>query len=175
MGDAIATSKHNPCFGNVYKLVQIDGQPVLKRSEDKVKLINPGFQITYRIIFRDAFEADVTCLRGDATSRRIENCEELYLQDEYDETKNRTYPAGSYKWKVLQEQVMKNGEVVASERSLDEKRAYYKDNLNHLNETERRIINPHYYKVDISDELYDLKLRLINNIIGEIKELKKER
>ena len=33
VGDAIATSKANPCFGNVYKLVEIDGQAVLKRSE----------------------------------------------------------------------------------------------------------------------------------------------
>ena len=173
VGDAIATSKHNPCFGNVYKLVQIDGEPVLKRSEDKVKLINPGFQITYRIIYKDAFEADVTCLRGDATSRRIENCEELYLQDEYDETKNRTYPAGSYKWKILQEEVMKEGKIIAEERTLEQKRAYYFENLYSFNETERRIINPHYYKVDISDELYDLKLNLINKIIGEIKELKR--
>ena len=60
VGDAIATSKHNPCFGNVYKLVQIDGQPVLKRSEDKFKLINPGFQITYRVIQNDSFKEDVT-------------------------------------------------------------------------------------------------------------------
>ena len=53
VGDAIATSKANPCFGNVYKLVEIDGQAVLKRSEDKIKLINPGFQITYRIMVND--------------------------------------------------------------------------------------------------------------------------
>ena len=46
VGDAIATSKAAPCFGNVYKLVQIKGEPVLKRSEDTIKLINPGFQIT---------------------------------------------------------------------------------------------------------------------------------
>ncbi|HBG54557.1 MAG TPA: hypothetical protein DDW70_10190 [Rikenellaceae bacterium] len=34
VGDAIATSKHNPCFGNVYKMVQIGDTPVLKLSED---------------------------------------------------------------------------------------------------------------------------------------------
>lgn len=45
VGDAIATSKHNPCFGNVYKLVQIDDKPVLKRSEESSKLINPGSRL----------------------------------------------------------------------------------------------------------------------------------
>jgi nicotinate phosphoribosyltransferase len=82
VGDAIATSKANPCFGNVYKLVEIDGQAVLKRSEDKIKLINPGFQITYRIMVNDPskgeiFKVDVTCLRGDELSRKIENGEEF--------------------------------------------------------------------------------------------------
>lgn len=171
VGDAIATSKHNPCFGNVYKLVQIDNQPVLKRSEDKAKLINPGFQITYRIIYRDMFEADVTCIRGDKTSRIIENGEELYIQAEFDETRNRTYPAGSYKWKVLQEKVIENGKIIYKDTDLIAKQKYYFDNLAHLNETEKRIINPHFYKVDISDQLYDLKMKLINNIINEIKTL----
>ena len=68
---------------------------------------------------------------------------------------------------------MKEGKIIAEERTLEQKRAYYFENLYSFNETERRIINPHYYKVDISDELYDLKLNLINKIIGEIKELKR--
>ncbi|MBR3302816.1 MAG: hypothetical protein IKI67_01340, partial [Bacteroidales bacterium] len=45
-------------------------------------------------------------------------------------------------------------------------------NLQGFNPTERRLINPHTYKVDISDQLYDLKMGLINNLIKEIDELK---
>lgn len=41
-----------------------------------------------------------------------------------------------------------------------------------FNETEKRLLNPHYYKVDISDGLFDLKMGLINNLIEEIKNLK---
>lgn len=170
VGDAIATSKHNPCFGNVYKLVQIDGEPVLKRSEDKAKLINPGFQITYRIMQNGNFKADITCLRGDRMSKTIENGQEITIQAEFDETRTKTYPAGSYEWKTLQIQVMKNGQIVYEDIPLEEKRNYYLDNLSRLNETERRIINPHYYKNDISDDLYDLKMKLVNNLIKEIKE-----
>ncbi len=172
VGDAIATSKHNPCFGNVYKLVLINGEPVLKRSEDKIKLINPGFQITYRIIQNGVFKADVTCLRGDEMSRKIENREEIYLRSEFDETQNKTYAAGSYEYKQLQVPMIENGKLVYEDIPLLEKRAYYLSNLASLNETERRIINPHYYKVDISDNLYDLKMSLVNKLIQEIKELK---
>lgn len=174
VGDAIATSKHNPCFGNVYKLVQIDDEPILKRSEDKAKLINPGFQITYRLIQNGMFKADVTCLRGDTFARRIENGEALRITDENDETKYTTFPAGSYAFRPLQELVYDNGRILEDPRTLIEKRAYYRENLAAFNPTQTRIINPHYYKVDISDDLYDLKMRLINRLIHQINQMQAE-
>ena len=168
VGDAIATSKHNPCFGNVYKLVQIDGQPVLKRSEDIVKLINPGFQITYRIIQNDTFKADVTCLRGGPFEKKLLASEEITIRAEFDNTRYTTYKAGSYDAKPLQVQMIKDGVATPDTRSIAQRKQYYLDNLASLNPTQKRLINPHYYKVDISDDLYDLKMNLINNIIKEI-------
>ena len=171
VGDAIATSKHNPCFGNVYKLVQIDDKPVLKRSEDKVKLINPGFQITYRIIRNGMFQADVTCLRGDSFEKSIISNGDIDIRAEFDETRISRYKAGTYESKPLQVQTMKDGVTIPDTRSIIEKRDYYRSNINSLNPTQRRILNPHYYKVDISDDLYSLKMNLVNGIINEIKQL----
>ncbi len=172
VGDAIATSKHNPCFGNVYKLVQIDNQPVLKRSEDKVKLINPGFQITYRLMQKGLFKADITCLRGDSTSRLIEAGDEVPIQAEFDETQQKKFAKGSYTWKTLQTQMIKDGNFCYEDISVEEKRNYYLANLSSFNPTERRLINPHFYKVDISNELYDLKMGLVNHLIKEINDFK---
>lgn len=174
VGDAIATSKHNPCFGNVYKLVEIDNQPVLKRSEDKSKAINPGFQITYRIIRNGMFKADVTCLRGDNMSQSIESRDNIVIRDEYDDTKVTSFEKGSYEFRALQKEVVLKGEVIMRPRSAYESREFYLSNLASLNETQKRLINPHYYKVDISDPLYDLKNRLINSLIKEIKEYSHE-
>ena len=174
VGDAIATSKHNPCFGNVYKLVQVDDEPILKRSEDKAKLINPGFQITYRIVQDGKFKADVTCLRGDRFAKIIEAGGQLHISDEFDETKYTTFPAGSYTAKPLQELVFDGGRIFEDKRSIAEKQAYYKANLASFNETQTRIINPHYYKVDISDDLYDVKMRLINRLIHQINLMQEE-
>ena len=173
VGDAIATSKANPCFGNVYKLVQIDGQPVLKRSEDKAKLINPGFQITYRITKNspdkgEIFKADVTCLRGDDLALKIENGETFTVYDENDRYKFKTFEAGEYSAKPLQHQVIRNGEKCVPEHTLMEKKAYYDNTLRHFSPSEKRLINPHYYKVDISDSLYDLKMEIINRLTREI-------
>ena len=176
VGDAIATSKANPCFGNVYKLVQIDGEAVLKRSEDKIKLINPGFQVTYRILTDvpekgERYKVDVTCLRGDSLSRKIEAGEEFTVSDEYDRYKSKTFEAGTYKAIMLQQPVMKNGQRCDTAYSLQEKCEFYKQELSRFNPTERRLINPHYYKVDISDDLYNLKMNIITNIVEQIKNL----
>ena len=156
----------------MYKLVQIGDTPVLKRSEDKAKLINPGFQITYRIIRDNRFKADITCLRGDEMSRKIESGSEITIRDEFDETLTKTFAAGSYRWKALQIPMMEGGEIIYEDTTLPQKQAYYKENLSMFNETEKRLLNPHYYKVDISDGLFDLKMGLINNLIEEIKNLK---
>ena len=170
VGDAIATSKHNPCFGNVYKLVEIDKEPVLKRSEDKSKAINPGFQITYRVIRNGMFKADITCLRGDSLSKKIENRESITIRDEFDDTKTTTFTEDSYDFKPLQSLIIKDGEVIFTRKPIQQRREYYIHNLGSLNETQKRLINPHYYKVDISDDLYDLKNNLINSLVKEIKD-----
>lgn len=174
VGDAIATSKAAPCFGNVYKLVQIDGRPVLKRSDDRIKLINPGFQITYRITKTDGdvFKADVTCLRGDSLEKKMLAGEQFTIYDEHDRYKYKTFEPGSYTVHALQRQVIKNGEKCYTEPSIAEKKAYFNDTLAHFSPSERRLINPHYFKVDISDDLSKLKSDIIDRLVKEINEFK---
>jgi len=179
VGDAIATSKAAPCFGNVYKLVQVDGTPVIKRSEDKIKLINPGFQITWRISAQDsvkgyhvdgyAFKADVTCLRGDALDMAIQHGKDITVRDEFDAYKTKSFEEGSYEARPLQHQVISAGKRVVPQHTLLQKKQFYKDNLHHFSPTERRLINPHYYKVDISDALYDCKMSIIGKLVREIE------
>jgi nicotinate phosphoribosyltransferase len=177
VGDAIATSKANPCFGNVYKLVEINGEAVLKRSEDKIKLINPGCQITYRIMVNDPskgeiFKADVTCLRGDNLCRQIEAGETFTICDEYDRYKTKTFEAGAYTAIKMQNLVIENGVSCAPKYTLQEKKAYFNDPLMHFSPSERRLINPDYYKVDISDDLYNLKMSIITKLSAEIRNFK---
>ena len=171
VGDAIATSKHNPCFGTVYKLVEIDNQPVLKRSEDITKLINPGFQTTYRIIQDGIFSADITTLQNDSIAKKIESLSQVITQDEFDFTKQTIFKEKSYTYKKLQNKVIEKGTIIAKKGNIDDSRNYYLENLKHLNETQIRLINPHHYKNNISDNLYDLKYNIINDLINQIKNI----
>ena len=178
VGDAIATSKAAPCFGNVYKLVEIDGEPVLKRSEDKIKLINPGRQITYRIMIDDPskgeiYKVDVTCLKGDGLSRKIEAGEGFTVCNEHDRYLTKTFEAGEYTAMVMQHKVIENGVRCDTRYTLHEKKEYYNHVLKHFSPSERRLINPHYYKVDISDDLYNMKMGIIEKLVKEIKEFGK--
>ena len=63
-----------------------------------------------------------------------------------------------------------NGERCVSVHTLAEKKAYYDNTLRHFSPSEKRLINPHYYKVDISDSLYDLKMDIINRLTKEIND-----
>jgi len=176
VGDAIATSKAAPCFGNVYKLVQINDEPVLKRSEDKIKLINPGFQITYRIMEYDedlqceTNKADVTCLRGDNLCKDIENGETFTICDEFDRYKSKTFRQGEYKARPLQSLAFSDGRRCAPYHTLMEKKTFYNGVLSRFTPSERRLINPHYYKVDISDDLYTTKMGIIEKLTKEIND-----
>ena len=172
VGDAIATSKAAPCFGGVYKLVKIDDMDVLKRSEDKIKLINPGFQITWRLIVDGHNEADVTCLRGDSLDRALARGATVTLRDEYDRDKQKTFEKGTYEARVMQEQCFKDGADVLPRRTLQEKKAFFNANLAAFDPSEKRLVNPHYYKVDISDELYNKKMEILSRLNREIAQFK---
>lgn len=169
VGDAIATSKENPCFGNVYKLVQLEGKDVMKMSEDRSKMINPGFQRTWRVIKDGTFKVDVTCLRGDDTETALAEGSTITVYDEFDRYKFKTLSAGDYSAKALQIQVMSAGKRCIPEENISEKKSYYLDNLSHFNPSETRLINPHFYKVDISDELKDKKSEIIDRLVKEIE------
>ena len=120
----------------------------------------------------EIFKADVTCLRGDELSVKIESGETFTITDEYDRDKYKTFEAGTYTATALQQKVMENGRRCAPFHSLMEKKTYHRETLLHFSPSERRLINPHYYKVDISDGLYNCKMQIINRLVEEINNFK---
>ena len=97
---------------------------------------------------------------------------DLTATDEYDRYKYKTFEAGEYTWRTLQIPAVENGVRVAPKRSLMEKKAFHDDTLHHFSPSERRLINPHYYKVDISDDLYNLKNDILSKLVEEIGRFK---
>jgi nicotinate phosphoribosyltransferase len=63
---------------------------------------------------------------------------------------------------------IKGGRSVMEHPSLDLLRSNVRKNLESLDQSYKRILNPHIYKVSITERLRTLKLELIQTYLGEL-------
>ena len=173
VGDSIAVSKSYPCFGGVYKIVEIDNQPVIKLSEDVIKVSNPGFKEIYRIYDKAGLAyADLITLVGkDSDKEKMLAGETFKIRDEKYEFKCSLLKSGEYSFKKLTRSYVKNGVINEEEYEqlfdVMNSQKYYLENLKTISEERQRLDNPHKYKVDLSNDLIDLKYDLIKKIRTE--------
>ena len=170
VGDAIAVSKSYPCFGGVYKIVELDEVPLIKISGDVIKISNPGFKEVYRIFDKDGFAyADlISLVKNDNDKEKLLNHEELMIRDEKYEFKNSLLKKDEYTYKKLTKIYIKDG-VIDKELhdelfDIMKSQKHYFDSLAKVSPERKRLENPHSYKVDLSSDLIDLKYGLINKI-----------
>lgn len=162
VGTKLITSLDCPALGGVYKLAAeiIDGviYPKIKISENVVKLTNPGYKKVLRFydIKNNMALADMIALDDEAI----------------DDTKpfRITHPEQRYKTKLLKNFTVRelliplfvDGKQVYTPPTVSEIQAYSKRELAAFWEESKRLLNPHEYKVDLSEKLYTLKQSLIN-------------
>ncbi|MGL5989740.1 nicotinate phosphoribosyltransferase [Cetobacterium sp.] len=173
VGDAIAVSKSNPCFGGVYKIVQIEKKPVIKLSEDVIKISNPGFKEVYRIYDEEGFAyADLlTLVENDIDKEKLLNVENILIRDEKYEFKTSLLVTGKYSYRKITNEFVKNGVIKEEALTLQNvmgSRQYYLDSLAKVSDERKRLENPHQYKVDLSKDLLELKYNLIKEIKSQI-------
>lgn len=174
VGDAIAVAKSYPCFGGVYKIVELDGQPLIKLSEDVIKISNPGFKEVYRIFDQEgkAYADLVTLVHGDRDKETLLANRDLILRDEKYTFKKSFLQEGKYTYKKLTRLYVKQGVIQEAlyEELLDamDSQKYYLASLETLSTERRRLENPHQYKVDLSADLIQLKYGFIQSIQEEV-------
>jgi len=173
VGDAIAVSKSNPCFGGVYKIVEVNSEPVIKLSEDIIKISNPGFKEVYRIYDENdiAYADLITLAREDVDKERIINGDDIIITDEKYDFKASTLKSGKYSVKSLTIKYVDKGVVTPKYLDLldvEGSRDYYLESLEKISLERKRLDNPHKYKVDLSKALLDLKYSLIKKIKNQI-------
>jgi nicotinate phosphoribosyltransferase len=66
--------------------------------------------------------------------------------------------------KKLLEPVMLNGAIVGTQPSIQDIKMYRQGEVDSLDETFKRLLNPHIYKISLSDRLKNLKSELIHEI-----------
>lgn len=163
VGERLITSKSEPVFGGVYKLVAVSDdegklEPRIKISENVEKVTNPGDKSVWRLIDKKTSKAiaDVLTVNGEII----------------DDSKPYTIFDPVYTWKKqeltdfiaveLLIPVIKNGDVVYQQPSIEGIRAYCESQKQLLWDETTRLQSPHGYYVDLSKKLWDLKNEMLN-------------
>ncbi|MGM0500541.1 MAG: nicotinate phosphoribosyltransferase [Bacillota bacterium] len=165
VGTKLITSYDCPAFGAVYKMSEYNDQPKIKLSDNIEKMTNPGNKKLIRVYDKDTEEirADLIAL----TKENISENETLTLFDARDTWKTTTLKSGSYQLREMMQPIFKNGVLVYDSPSVKEIKEYAEKEKDSLGEEYKRLTYPHIMKVDLSDELFDLKQKLIKkNKIG---------
>ena len=165
VGTKLITSEDMPALGGVYKLAAVfEGErmiPKIKLSESTVKITNPGFKTIYRIYDEEGkAQADVIALRDE----KFDPSQPLTITHPVDRWKSMTFEPGRYTVKELVETVISNGECVRPRPTLKAVCEFAKSEKETFWDEYKRIDNPHIYKVDLSDKLYELKTSMIESI-----------
>jgi len=165
IGTKLITSEDMPSLGGVYKLAMIKRSgaeiPKLKKSNSIEKITNPGFKTLYRIYDKEtgmAF-ADLIALKGEEIPKPLTLVHEV---ERWKKTELKDYDI-----KELLVKVMEKGERIYDFPSVSEISAYRKQSLDTFWEEYKRLKNPHIHKVDLSDSLYKLKQKLLNDAYVE--------
>ncbi len=161
VGTKLITSNNTPSLGGVYKLsnLNVDGTdvPKMKISDNPIKVTNPGIKTVYRLFGRDTHKAiaDVIALQGET----IDDTQPLVI----------THPLERWKTKEVTDfyavdlyvDAMKDGVRTLAHKDVYQLQRDCAASLDGFWEEYKRLSNPHDYKVDLSDRLYELKDNLI--------------
>ena len=168
VGTKLITSADMPALGGVYKLSLLcphgGGRvPKIKLSDNSDKITNPEFKQIVRIYDKKTkkAEADLLCVRGET----IDESAPLTVFHPKDTWKKTTFT--DYTLRSLSVPVIEGGELVRDLPSLSQICEYAEAEKASFWDEYKRIDNPHVYKVDLSQKLYDIKNALIAQIRGE--------
>ncbi|MBO4262199.1 MAG: nicotinate phosphoribosyltransferase, partial [Clostridia bacterium] len=164
IGTKLITSADMPALGGVYKLAGIEENgaiiPKIKVSDNSAKITNPGFKTIYRIYDNATgkAEADFIALRGE----KIDFSSPLTLYHPIERWKSITFT--DYTARELPVKVIENGKLVYDLPTLKDIAVYAQTELESFWEEYKRLDQPHVYKVDLSDGLYELKSGMLERI-----------
>jgi nicotinate phosphoribosyltransferase len=172
VGTKLVTAAGVSAFTGVYKMAACEdknGQmiPVMKFSDNPEKTTNPGVKQVWRV--RDSQGTalvDVLALDGPG--------------GELLETGSRSrfwHPSADYRnfYHIIEgqpqpllKQYLADGKPCSSLPSLTEIRAHSARDFEAFDSTYKRLLNPHVYKVSITEKLRNLKLDLIKTNLGDL-------
>ena len=169
VGTKLITSSDCPALGGVYKLsASIENGkliPKIKLSEDPEKINNPGYKQVFRIYNKATGKAEADLIG--LSDESIDQTQHLTVFHPIYTWKKKTFK--NYEVKPLLKPLFIDGKSKHVKRSVMEIRAFAKSELESLWPQYLRINSPEEYKVDLSEKLWSLKRKLIQEKKAEAK------
>lgn len=166
IGTHLVTCQKQPALGGVYKMVEINGTPRIKLSQDVMKVTMPGKKTAYRLYGADGHALIDLLMRSVEPAPQVG--QKVLCRHPFQESK-RAYVIPT-QVEPLYKVYWQNGKVCCHLPGLEEIRDKVKTSLDSLRNDHKRNLNPTPYKVSVSDNLYHFihELWLQNAPIGEL-------
>lgn len=166
IGERLITSKSDPVFGGVYKLVAVekDGEyiPKIKVSESAEKITNPHFKKLYRFYSSTTGQAvaDYVCVADEliATDKPIT----ITIFDPISTWKKQTLENVMAREMLVE--IFRKGELVYTSPTLPQIRDNCQKQVASLWDEVKRFEHPHNYYVDLSEKLWKIKNGLLSQL-----------
>ncbi len=166
VGTRLITSSGDPALGGVYKLTAVQDKkewiPAIKLSETTEKIPNPGNKQVWRLYNGSKkATADLISLYNED----IKDIKDIVLRHPSIPSKKRIIKEKDcIKMESLLVDVIKDGKIVYKFPEIDEIRKIRQNDIDQLDSGVKRLINPHYYHVSLSENLWNMKQDLIEKI-----------
>jgi len=161
VGTKLVTAFDQPALGAVYKLsaIRIENGtyvPKIKNSQQSLKINVPGFHNVKRYYSKGKAVADMIYLEGQEI-----NPKGIIIIDPVDSTRRKRIMPYFYQEEILLKPIFREGKQVYMSPSLDSIRNRANDQLESLDKTHKRMINPHLYPVGLEENLHQLRTELV--------------
>jgi nicotinate phosphoribosyltransferase len=168
IGTKLVTGGDASAFTGVYKMAaRIEGEniiPVMKFSDNPEKTTNPGIKQVWRI--RDKNGQAIADVIGidDGTDIPQEGQRHCFWHPSADY--RHFYHNIDGKAEALLKKRIENGSINGKHLSLEKTKEFSAADLESFDSTYKRLLNPHIYKVSITEKLRSMKLDLIQKHLG---------
>jgi nicotinate phosphoribosyltransferase len=161
VGTKLVTAFDQPALGAVYKLSAIrdengDWVPKIKLSQQSLKINIPGLHNVKRYYSKDKAVADMIYLEEKAIDPKG-----VIMIDPIDPTRRKRLMPVFYQEEILLKEIFKKGKKVYESPTMDQIRSRAKAQLESLDKTHKRLVNPHLYPVGLEENLHQLRMELV--------------
>jgi nicotinate phosphoribosyltransferase len=167
VGTRMVTGSREAAFTGVYKLTaRKEGDtafPVMKLSDNPEKTTNPGIKQVWRIWDVNGFSvADVLGIAGSDEPKKGSSYNFWHPSADY---RHFSHTIDGRIEPLLKKRI-EDGKLITQHPPLAEIQAFTGANLECFDASYKRLLNPHVYKVSITEQLRQLKLKLIQKHLG---------